>query len=97
MPHNELIVCTSCRPAGAPRVLPAAGHLLLDAQMEAMVVPSLTGSIDIARLHVRGQACIRSSNRVWTGAMLRAERPGRLLSGILASPPPYDAVAKDLS
>ena len=62
---TELIICTTCRPAGASRDLPAAGEALLEA------VQIATWGLDDAqqvRIHVRGMACMSGCARACTVA-----------------------------
>lgn len=60
---TELIICTTCRPAGASRDLPAAGEALLEAVQVA------TWGLDDAqqtRIRVRGTACMNGCARACT-------------------------------
>ena len=68
---TELIICTTCRPAGASRDLPAAGEALLEAVQVA------TWGLDDAqqaRIRVRGMACLSGCTRACTVAL---QAPGK--------------------
>lgn len=68
---TEIVVCTTCRPAGASRDLPAAGEALLEA------VQAATWDLDAAlqaRIRVRGQACMSGCSRACTIAI---QAPGK--------------------
>ena len=68
---TEIIICTTCRPAGASRDLPAAGEALLEA------VQAATWDLDAAlqaRIRVRGQACMSGCSRACTIAI---QAPGK--------------------
>jgi predicted metal-binding protein len=64
---TEVLVCTTCRPAGNTRDLPAAGQALLEAVEEAAL------SND-AGLRVRGIACMSGCPRACTVAL---QAPGK--------------------
>ena len=68
---TELIICTTCRPAGASRDLPAAGEALLEA-----VQIATWGLEDAqqARILVRGMACLSGCTRACTVAL---QAPGK--------------------
>lgn len=57
---TEMIVCTTCRPAGASRELPAAGAILFEAVQTTQLQDEI-GAWD--RVRVRGVACISSCSR----------------------------------
>ena len=64
---TELLVCTTCRPAGAPRDMPAAGQQLWDAlQATTAAVPLPPG------IRLRGIACLNSCSRACTVAFQAA-------------------------
>ena len=68
---TELIICTTCRPAGVSRDLPAAGEALLEA------VQIATWGLDDAqqaRIRVRGMACLSGCTRACTVAL---QAPGK--------------------
>ena len=68
---TELIICTTCRPAGASRDLPAASEALLEA------VQIATWDLDVAlqaRIRVRGMACLSGCTRACTVAL---QAPGK--------------------
>ena len=68
---TEIIICTTCRPAGASRDLPAAGEALLEAVQVA------TWDLDVAqqaRIRVRGLACLSGCARACTVAF---QAPGK--------------------
>jgi predicted metal-binding protein len=68
---TELIICTTCRPAGASRDLPAAGEALLEA------VQIATWDLDEAqqtRIRVRGMACMSGCARACTVTL---QAPGK--------------------
>lgn len=64
-PVTEVIVCTTCRPPGASRELPAAGALLFEA-VQALQTPSA--------VRVRGMACLSSCGRACSVAF---QAPGK--------------------
>jgi len=68
VPVTEVIVCTTCRPAGASRELPAAGQALLE------TVQSLQNEGWAAGLLVRGIACMSGCSRACTVAL---QAPGK--------------------
>lgn len=80
---TELIVCTTCRPAGAARAEPAAGALLFEA-VSALASPE--------GVRVRGLACMSACSRACTVAL---QAPGKhsYLFGDLA---PDEATARDV-
>ncbi|WP_394789246.1 DUF1636 family protein [Rhodoferax sp.] len=68
---TELIICTTCRPAGVSRDVPAAGEALLEAVQVA------TWDLDAAqqaRIRVRGLACMSGCGRACTVAL---QAPGK--------------------
>lgn len=68
---TEIIICTTCRPAGASRDVPAAGEALLEAVQVA------TWDLDVAlqsRIRVRGLACLSGCKRACTVAF---QAPGK--------------------
>lgn len=77
-PPTELIVCTTCRPAGAPRELPPAGQALFDA------VRSLHAAKRGAGLQVRGIACLSVCNRSCTVALQAPGKPSYLFGDLAA-------------
>ena len=68
---TEVIVCTTCRPAGASRDEPAAGAGLFDAVQTAQWQDE-TGAFD--RVRVRGVACLNSCSRACSVAF---QAPGK--------------------
>jgi predicted metal-binding protein len=56
---TEVIICTTCRPAGASRDLPAAGADLF----EAVLTQQLLHDDRWAHVRVRGMACLSSCSR----------------------------------
>lgn len=79
MTDTELIICTTCRPAGTDRSAPAPGQALLDAVQRAaqgrasplgepMPMPVLAPT----QVRVRGVACISSCSRACTVALQAA-------------------------
>lgn len=76
---SELLVCTTCRPADAPRDAPAAGQALLD--LLTALCPAE------APLRLRGFACLGACGRACTAAL---QAPGKM-SQVLADLTP-DAV-----
>lgn len=65
MTDTEIIVCTTCRPAGASRELPAHGLALFEAVQEALLVCELdTGQHK--GLQLRGLACMSGCSRACT-------------------------------
>lgn len=71
-PPSELIVCTTCRPAGADRSLPAAGQALLDAVLQQLDLPQPRPPADEGRVAVRGVACLSGCSRACTVALQAA-------------------------
>ncbi|MCW5671090.1 MAG: DUF1636 domain-containing protein [Hydrogenophaga sp.] len=67
-PMTEVIVCTTCRPPGAPRDEPAAGALLFEA------VQAAQGRGAEPRVRVRGMACLSSCSRACSVAF---QAPGK--------------------
>lgn len=60
---SEVLVCTTCRPAGASRAAPAAGQQLWEAvQAAASIAPPPPG------VRLRGYACLNSCSRACTVA-----------------------------
>lgn len=68
---TEVIVCTTCRPAGASRDEPAAGAALFDAVLIAQLQDD-AGVFDQVR--VRGEACLNSCSRACSVAF---QAPGK--------------------
>lgn len=66
---TEVIVCTTCRPAGASRDLPAAGQVLFDA------VTAMQDEAPIDGIRVRGIACMSGCSRACTVAFQAAGKP----------------------
>jgi predicted metal-binding protein len=65
MSDTEIIVCTTCRPPGASRELPADGLALFEAVQDALLVCELdTGQHK--GLQVRGLACMSGCSRACT-------------------------------
>ncbi len=65
MSDTEIIVCTTCRPPGASRELPAAGLALFEAVQDALLNCELdTGEHE--GLQVRGLACMSGCSRACT-------------------------------
>lgn len=65
MSDTEIIVCTTCRPSGASRELPAHGLALFEAVQEALLVCELdTGQHK--GLQLRGLACMSGCSRACT-------------------------------
>jgi predicted metal-binding protein len=69
---TELIVCTTCRPVGASRELPAAGQALLEAVQAAL--RALPAASSPAGLRVIGVACLSGCSRACTVAL---QAPGK--------------------
>jgi len=67
---TEVIICTTCRPAGASRELPAAGAELF----EAVQMQQLLQDEPCARVRVRGMACLSSCSRACAVAF---QAPGK--------------------
>ena len=80
MKRTELIICTTCRPAGAAAELPAAGLLLLQAVQDVQALQSFEASDGAsaagadfdAGIQVRGIACLSACNRACTIALQAA-------------------------
>jgi predicted metal-binding protein len=65
MSDTEIIVCTTCRPPGASRELPAEGLALFEAVQDALLNCELdTG--EYKGLQVRGLACMSGCSRACT-------------------------------
>lgn len=64
---TEVLVCTTCRPAGASREAPAAGQLLWDAVQAAAAAARLPPGV-----RARGFACLNSCSRACTVAFQAA-------------------------
>lgn len=75
---TELLVCTTCRPAGAPRELPPTGQALFEA------VRSLHSGERTAGLEVRGIACMSVCNRSCTVALQAPGKPSYLFGDLAA-------------
>lgn len=65
MSYTEIIVCTTCRPPGASRELPAHGLALFEAVQEALLVCELDAG-QHQGLQVRGLACMSGCARACT-------------------------------
>lgn len=81
LPITEVIVCTTCRPAGTSRDLPPAGQLLFDAvvalqALQLELEPEPEGDGQGARPLVRGVACMSGCSRSCTVAIQAAGKPG---------------------
>lgn len=70
-PVTELIICTTCRPAGVSRDMPAAGEALLEA---VQVAAWDLDDTQQARIRVRGLACMSGCSRACTVAL---QAPGK--------------------
>ncbi len=68
---TDVIVCTTCRPAGASRELPADGELLFEA-VQAAQLDDDAGAW--AQVRVRGVACLSSCSRACSVAF---QAPGK--------------------
>lgn len=68
---TEVIVCTTCRPAGAPREMPPAGAALLQA-VQIVQLQDEQGAF--AHVRVRGMECLSSCSRACTVAF---QAPGK--------------------
>ena len=77
---TEVIVCTTCRPAGASRDAAAAGQGLLDS------VRTLHGGDLRAGVRVRGIACMSGCSRACTVALQAAGKPTYYFGDLLADP-----------
>lgn len=69
MTPTELIICTSCRPAGATRDVPTPGEQLLEAVQVAQLQDD---DGRYARVRVRGVDCLSVCNRVCSVAVQAA-------------------------
>ena len=88
MSDTEIIVCTTCRPPGASRDLPAQGLALFEAVQDALLVCELdTG--EHKGLQLRGLACMSGCSRACT-----ASRPTRFASRTSCSPTGWACAAK---
>lgn len=77
-PVTEVIVCTTCRPAGASRELPPSGQALLEA------VQALQTEGRAAGLHVRGIACMSGCARSCTVALQAPGKPTYYFGDLVA-------------
>lgn len=68
---TEVIICTTCRPAGASRDLPAAGAALFDAVQIAQLHDDAGA---FAHVRVRGVECLNSCSRACSVAF---QAPGK--------------------
>ena len=68
---TDLIICTTCRPAGVSRDLPAAGEALLEA---VQIATWDLNAAEQARIRVRGMACMSGCSRACTIAL---QAPGK--------------------
>lgn len=78
MTTTELIVCTTCRPAGADRNAPAAGQALLDAVLQAALAQPDAG------VAVRGIACLSGCSRACTVALQAPGKPTYVFGDLVA-------------
>jgi predicted metal-binding protein len=77
-PITEIIVCTTCRPAGASRELPAAGQVLFEA------VQALQHDDPLPGLQLRGVACMTGCSKACTVAFQAAGKPTYFFGDLLA-------------
>ncbi|RFO97572.1 metal-binding protein [Rhodoferax lacus] len=73
MPTTEMIVCTTCRPPGASRELPAHGLTLFEAVQDALLAREGDGAQPLD-LQLRGLACMSGCSRACTVAL---QAPGK--------------------
>jgi predicted metal-binding protein len=73
MPAIEITVCTTCRPPGASRELPAHGLTLFEALQDALLAREGDGAQPLD-LQVRGLACMSGCSRACTVAL---QAPGK--------------------
>jgi predicted metal-binding protein len=69
MSDTEIIVCTTCRPPGASRDLPAEGLALFEAVQDALLVCELDTGLHEGLhtgLRLRGLACMSGCSRACT-------------------------------
>lgn len=77
LPITEVIVCTTCRPAGTSRELPPAGQFLFDCVLALQAMQfEMEGDGQGARPLVRGVACMSGCSRSCTVAIQAAGKPG---------------------
>jgi predicted metal-binding protein len=77
---TELVVCTTCRPAGTSRDAPAAGAALFEAVQDAQFdLPAET----LRRVRVRGLACMSACGRACTVALQAPGKPSYLFGDLL--------------
>ena len=88
-PITEVIVCTTCRPAGASREQPAAGEALLEAVQTAQF-----DADPGERIVVRGVACMSGCNRACTVALQAPGKHSYLFGDLL---PDADTAAQVLA
>lgn len=73
MPAIEITVCTTCRPPGASRELPAHGLTLFEALQDTLLTREGDGT-QPRDLQVRGLACMSGCSRACTVAL---QAPGK--------------------
>ncbi|MEO7887681.1 MAG: DUF1636 domain-containing protein [Polaromonas sp.] len=73
MPDTEIIVCTTCRPPGVARELPAPGMALFEAVQDALLECELDTGLHKG-LQVRGLACMSGCARACTVTL---QAPGK--------------------
>jgi predicted metal-binding protein len=78
-PLTELVVCTTCSPAGAPRDMPAAGERLL-----RQVVALATAAP--MPVQVRGVACLSGCSRACTIALQAPGKHSYVFGGLGGDP-----------
>ncbi len=77
-PVTEILVCTTCRPAGSSRELPPAGEALLAAVMALHTEERAAG------LQVRGIACMSGCARSCTVALQASGKPTYYFGDLIA-------------
>ena len=77
---TEVIVCTTCRPAGASRDLPAAGAALFEAVQIAQLQDDAGA---FAQVRVRGVECLSSCSRACSVAFQAPGKPTYLFGDLV--------------
>lgn len=77
---SEVIVCTTCRPAGASRDLPAAGAALFEAVQIAQLQDDAGA---FAQVRVRGVECLSSCSRACSVAFQAPGKPTYLFGDLV--------------
>ena len=83
MATTEIIICTTCRPAGMSRDLPAAGLGLLES-VQSLLDADAFSPVPGAKLQLRGIACMSGCSRACTVALQAAGKPTYYFGDLVA-------------